>query len=105
MSQGRYYPSQTELADGRTLDLAGYTDEAPGGVDNTDLDVFSPVAGSDQLDHPGLVVLSHGHLARSTVTERPLFPVNQGRTHGHAPVPQGTPTFWVRPARFELTTF
>lgn len=40
---GRWYPTQTELADGRTLILGGY-DESGTPDYNTDLEVFSPAA-------------------------------------------------------------
>ena len=42
MNAGRWYPGQVELPDGRTVVLGGYTDEAPGGVFNRDLEVFTP---------------------------------------------------------------
>ena len=55
MDAGRYYPTQTELADGRTLVLAGYSDAAPGGLDNPALEVYAPVQDSFQLDRAHLV--------------------------------------------------
>jgi hypothetical protein len=42
MNAGRWYPGQVELADGRTVVLGGYTDQAPGGLFNRDLEVFTP---------------------------------------------------------------
>jgi Domain of unknown function (DUF1929) len=42
MNAGRWYPGQVELADGRTVVLGGYTDQAPGGIINHDLEVFTP---------------------------------------------------------------
>jgi galactose oxidase-like protein len=42
MNAGRWYPGQVELSDGRTVVLGGYTDEAPGGIINRDLEVFTP---------------------------------------------------------------
>jgi hypothetical protein len=54
LRQGRWYPSQVELADGRTAILSGTTDEAPGGNPNSDLEVFTPSAspsGVGTLDH------------------------------------------------------
>ena len=42
MNAGRWYPGQVELSDGRTLVLGGYTDQAPGGIFNRDLEVFTP---------------------------------------------------------------
>jgi hypothetical protein len=47
MNQGRWYPSQLQLGDGTTLVMGGYTDAPPGGIPNTDIEVFvpSPVPG------------------------------------------------------------
>jgi hypothetical protein len=42
MNAGRWYPGQVELADGRTVVLGGYSDQAPGGILNRDLEVFAP---------------------------------------------------------------
>jgi hypothetical protein len=44
MNQGRWYPGQVELADGRSLTLSGYTDDRPGAVINRDLEIFTPAA-------------------------------------------------------------
>ena len=44
MRHGRWYPSQVELADGRTVVVAGY-DENGAGVWNQDLEVFTPAVG------------------------------------------------------------
>jgi hypothetical protein len=41
MRQGRWYPTQVELADGRTVVVAGY-DESGSGTWNEDLEVFAP---------------------------------------------------------------
>ncbi len=41
MNAGRWYPGQVQLSDGRTVLLGGYTDAAPGGVPNRDLEVFT----------------------------------------------------------------
>ena len=41
--QGRWYPTQTELADGRTVILGGYDENGQQAVD-TDLEVFTPSA-------------------------------------------------------------
>ena len=46
MSDGRWYPTQVELADGRTIVIGGYADDAPGRVLNFDFEVFNPAAGS-----------------------------------------------------------
>lgn len=56
MNDGRWYPTQVELADGRTVVIGGYGDEAPGKISNFDLEVFEPgpgfgAAGSFDL-HP-----------------------------------------------------
>ncbi len=47
MADGRWYPSQVELADGTTLIAGGYSDDEPGGIDNSSVEVFvpSPVRG------------------------------------------------------------
>ena len=42
MNAGRWYPGQVELADGRTVILGGLSDQAPGGIYNRDLEVFTP---------------------------------------------------------------
>jgi hypothetical protein len=44
MNQGRWYPGQVMLADGRSLTLSGYTDNPPGGETNRDLELFTPAA-------------------------------------------------------------
>ena len=47
MNQGRWYPSQLQLGDGTTLIIGGYSDQIPGGINNSDIEVFvpSPVRG------------------------------------------------------------
>ena len=40
MRRGRWYPSQVELADGRTLIAGGYTQRPPGGVYTKDVELF-----------------------------------------------------------------
>ena len=42
MEKGRWYPTQVELGDGRTILVSGYSDEAPGRVYNTQLEIFTP---------------------------------------------------------------
>jgi galactose oxidase-like protein len=42
MENGRWYPTQTLLGDGRTLILGGIGEDQPGGIRNTDLEVFTP---------------------------------------------------------------
>ena len=44
MNQGRWYPGQVLLADGRSLTLSGYTEQSPGGKTNRDLEMFIPAA-------------------------------------------------------------
>ena len=46
MNAGRWYPGQVELADGRTVILGGLSDQAPGGIYNRDLEVFTPAQQS-----------------------------------------------------------
>ena len=41
-SKGRWYPGQVLFPDGRTLVIAGLTDEAPGGIHNADLEIYHP---------------------------------------------------------------
>ena len=56
MRQGRWYPTQVELADGRTLISSGYTGKAPGGDYNKEVEVFTPgaLAGSvGTISYPG----------------------------------------------------
>jgi Domain of unknown function (DUF1929) len=59
MRQGRWYPTQVELADGRTVVVAGY-DENGAGIWNQDLEVFTPAAGREgrgrlTLHQPGTI--------------------------------------------------
>jgi hypothetical protein len=42
MIAGRWYPGQVQLADGRTILLGGFNHQAPGGIFNRDLEVFTP---------------------------------------------------------------
>jgi hypothetical protein len=60
MNDGRWYPTQVLLADGRTITIGGYGEEAPGKILNHDLEVFEPgpgpgAAGSFSL-HPEVTV-------------------------------------------------
>lgn len=41
MHRGRWYPTQVELGDGRTVIASGYTEEAPGAVYNPEVEVFT----------------------------------------------------------------
>jgi hypothetical protein len=55
MRFGRWYPTQVEMADGRTLIASGYTAAAPGGDYNREVEVFAPgaLAGSvGTISHP-----------------------------------------------------
>jgi len=45
MNDGRWYPTQVLLADGRTVLMGGYGEAAPGHVMSTDVEVFTPGAG------------------------------------------------------------
>lgn len=49
MNQGRWYPTQVELADGRTITIGGYNDDPPGKVLNMDLEVFEPGAAAESV--------------------------------------------------------
>ena len=49
MTDGRWYPTQTLLADGRTVVLGGYGSAAPGGQPNTALEIFTPGGGFDSV--------------------------------------------------------
>ena len=42
MAEGRWYPSQTLLPDGRTVIFSGLSDEAPGGLITNSVEVFNP---------------------------------------------------------------
>jgi hypothetical protein len=42
MNNGRWYPAQVELADGRAITIGGYGSDAPGKILNLDLEVFKP---------------------------------------------------------------
>ena len=77
MRHGRWYPSQVEMADGRTAILSGYSEQAPGGLYNQELEVFTPSSdpdgvgtmtyqptGSKNLStYPHLVTLPDGTIA------------------------------------------
>lgn len=45
MNDGRWYPTQVLLADGRTIVIGGYGDAAPGGALNFDFEIFNPGSG------------------------------------------------------------
>lgn len=49
MQDGRYYPSQVELADGRVAIAGGTKDDAPGGVYNDTVEVFTPGPGPSSV--------------------------------------------------------
>ena len=44
MAEGRWYPSQTLLPDGRTIVAGGYSHVSPGGIETDSLEVFNPPA-------------------------------------------------------------
>jgi hypothetical protein len=46
-SKGRWYPGQVMFPDGRTLVIAGLTDEAPGGIHNETLEIYNPPTAAD----------------------------------------------------------
>ena len=47
MRHGRWYPSQVQLTDGRSVIVGGYDESEPGGRDTTDVEVFTPAADPD----------------------------------------------------------
>ena len=49
MNQGRWYPTQVELADGRTIVIGGYNDEAPGRILNFDFEIFNRGSGPSSV--------------------------------------------------------
>lgn len=67
MRQGRWYPGQVLLPDGRTVVLGGYNELEPGGLFNTDLEVFSghsfeyePQGDRRTALYPHMVVMPNG---------------------------------------------
>jgi hypothetical protein len=117
MNSGRWYPGQVELADGRTVILGGYTDEAPGNIFGDKLEVFRPAGelgrvGSLALQpsaeretalYPHLITLPDGNVLLAgpgrtdsarlrttdfTWTEYPRLP--RGRTGGNAVLNPGS---------------
>jgi len=42
MNDGRWYPGQVRLADGRTITIGGYGSEPPGKILNMDFEIFKP---------------------------------------------------------------
>lgn len=59
--QGRYYPTTTRLADGRVLISAGFTKD-PGGLDNTNVEVYTPPAAGSSVGTLALVGQHRGGL-------------------------------------------
>jgi hypothetical protein len=57
MANGRWYPTQTMLPDGRTIISGGLSDVPPGGVQNKTLEIFNPpstIGGQGTIDpNPG----------------------------------------------------
>lgn len=74
MRDGRWYPSQVELGDGTTLIAGGYSDDAPGGIDNPDVEVFipSPVRGGVGT------IGAYGSASRATELYPHLFTLPNG---------------------------
>ena len=93
-SKGRWYPGQVMFPDGRTLVIAGLTEEAPGGIHNETLEIYNPPTSADprgsfQLltdpaqvrrtePYPHLFVLPNGlvALAGPDTTDHALFDPN-----------------------------
>lgn len=74
MRHGRWYPSQVELEDGRTLIVGGYDESEPGGRDTTDVEVFTPAA---ELDGQGSIELKQS-ASRQTALYPHLFLMPDG---------------------------
>jgi hypothetical protein len=74
MQNGRWYPSEVELADGRQVFVGGYTGQAPGGEPTNDIEVFDPGQG---LGSRGSLTLKK-HAARSTANYPHLFTLPNG---------------------------
>ena len=83
LRQGRWYPTQVELADGRTVILSGTTEAAPGGTANTDLEVFTPPASPSGVG--SLVHDSSGD--RATTVYPHLFTLPSGNVLLAGPAP------------------
>ncbi len=74
MRQGRWYPSQLELADGSQLIVGGYNQRPPGGLYNKDVELFEPGSGSS----PGTVSRLR-KASRQTYNYPHLFQLPDGR--------------------------
>jgi Galactose oxidase-like, Early set domain/Glyoxal oxidase N-terminus len=55
MAAGRWYPSQVELADGRTIVVGGYTEDAPGSVITNLVEEYRPAAARGGQGSVGLL--------------------------------------------------
>jgi hypothetical protein len=66
MEQGRWYPTQVELGDGRTILVSGYNDAPPGEVYNTQLEVFTrgngPTGAVDRAPSGDRSVSTYPHM-------------------------------------------
>jgi hypothetical protein len=74
MANGRWYPSQVELADGTTLIAGGFSDAEPGGIDNPAVEVFAPSAVRGGIGTIG----EYGSAARTTELYPHLFTLPSG---------------------------
>ena len=76
MNDGRWYPTQVELADGRTITIGGYGDDAPGKILNLDLEIFKPGSSPSSVGsfsvHPE-VTPADGHALPAPL---PRFPTS-----------------------------
>jgi Domain of unknown function (DUF1929) len=94
MEQGRWYPTQIELANGSTLISGGFDEQWPGGLFNQTLDVFSPPAS--RLGQGKLV--SRGQQPYSQTTYPRLEMLPNGEVLMTGPTPLDTALYDPRTA-------